>query len=126
MVVAWFGLSNHCALGVVLGQTMQVAGPNATDGEHCPHHPASSKKTPAKDGSAPCCKQLKVTKNADWLPKFSVMLLPILPAFLSSELDVVAPNAQPVPEIRDTGPPRTLLSEVVMKRCTRSNAPPLA
>lgn len=115
-IVAWFAITNHCALGAV------TALQSKTVSMHC----HGSGPVPAKDGKeqAPCCKVLK-----------AVVLAKVAAA--GNALDFIHKD-YPAPQSftgilhaemhtlgLDTGPPEALsFSESVLQRSILAHAPP--
>jgi hypothetical protein len=124
LLAAWFGASNHCALGLMAGAN---AAPRHAG---CCGHQSRLPRAPANNAPVKeCCAALQGT-----LPASEKTLAG--PLFLDHGLQAVAlwfsrfsilpePNAiEPI----ETGPPRNTQSfaELVLQRSLRSHAPPFA
>ena len=118
-IVAWFGVSNHCALGA-----LHPAGNASAIHAHCPGHPAPA--NPQNGEDMPCCKILKAVTSAKIGASANIL------AFTLKEFppvviltDVSQRHAQALE--RDTGPPGALsFSESVLQRSILAHAPPLS
>ena len=123
-IVAWFSISNHCAVGAMLAAKMQA--PMAQ--MHCHgSQPAPSKKSGEEE--MPCCKVLRATlasqgkivqvANKDFLP---------MPNWIIAQ--VIFPDEaqlRRVPEELDTGPPFAgSFAESVLQRSLLAHAPPVS
>ena len=116
-IVAWFLLSNHCALGVVV----PVSEPAA---DSCPMHSAPVKNAPAP--KTPCCKDLRAVV-AKWVAATPVV--PRLIGLRDHATEIFARPARVAIEIHglDTGPPGCLsFAESVLQESMLSHAPPLS
>jgi len=117
MVVGWFVLSNHCALGLMTSPT----GAQKVHG--CCHHGTSQPmKEPANSArSMECCKSLHAVVSEG--PQ-----LPVAPLLEGITLPAVLTAALPEPSVAAsrTGPPPDVPSftELVLHRSLRSHAPP--
>ena len=116
-ILAWFLLSNHCALGVVA----PVSEPAA---DSCPMHSAPAKKAPAP--KMPCCKDLRAV-----VAKY-VAAAAFVPRIVGEHdyvTGVFAPPLRVAIEVRgvDTGPPGYFsFAESVLQESMLSHAPPLS
>jgi hypothetical protein len=121
LLVAWFGASNHCALGALQG-----AGAVHQHAGCCCHHsriPDAPRNAPVKE----CCAALHSTlPTTEKSPAPPVTLdgdsqsVDLQPAGLS-----IRPETSKIEPI-ETGPPRAhSFAELVLQRSLRSHAPPL-
>lgn len=120
-IAVWFGLSNHCALGLALPSQESVA-PDESNG--CPMHSAPVKKKPAL--KTPCCKEVRAV-----LTKFVTAATPAYRLFRSPEYapEVFPPVRRIAIEIDglDTGPPGCVsFAELVLQESTFAHAPPIS
>ena len=119
LIVAWFFLSNHCALGVIAptgGATPETTG--------CPMHSAPAKKKPAT--KAPCCKDLRAIV-AKWVSANPMMPRPLGSCDYAGEI-LAQPIRVPL-KIGglDTGPPGCFsFAESVLQESMLSHAPPVS
>ena len=119
-IVAWFLLSNHCALGVIASPT--EAAPETTG---CPMHSAPAKKKPA--AKTPCCKEVravlaKCVKNATPFPLRFV-------GSCDYGTKVFGPSPRVTIEIDglDTGPRGSVsFAELVLQESMLAHAPPVS
>ncbi len=118
-LVAWFALSNHCALGAAVTSVESVS-----DGNGCPMHSAPASKTPA--AKAPCCKDVRaiVAKSLTANPgSLRVIALREYATQIFAEPLRVAIEI----EILDTGPPGCFsFAESVLQESMLSHAPPVS
>jgi hypothetical protein len=118
-IVAWFSISNHCALGALIAKTNLAVAPM-----HCHGSPPSpSKKSSEKE--MPCCKVLRatITSDAKIIEVASKDFLPIQ-SWIVAEL-ISADETQLSPLKLDTGPPFAgSFAESVLQRSILAHAPP--
>ena len=121
-MVAWFSISNHCALATVI-----ASGPKTSVAPmHC--HGASVPQSPPKSGDeqTPCCKALKAITIA----KLHVGTNAVdfaLKEYPTAGLVVEISQAPTQTFGLDTGPPGALsFSESVLQRSILAHAPPLS
>ena len=118
-LVAWFLLSNHCALGAVVATTdpePQMSG--------CPMHSAPAKKKPA--AKTPCCKEIRAVV-AKCVQVTALGMRPIASQDYAPEI-LLRPSGEAI-EIDglDTGPPdRFSFAELVLQESLRAHAPPVS
>jgi hypothetical protein len=115
---AWLAISNHCALGLAMGEQKPVKN-------ECPFHskPAAPAKQKQPQGS-PCCKILRATIAAK-TKKIAPAIVDLAPAdLLFTELIVFAPPKISFGfETSDTGPPgKTSFVELIGSM--QAHAPP--
>jgi hypothetical protein len=122
-LVAWFSISNHCALGGLIAATTQ----SSMAPMHCHGgQPLPSKKS--GDQKMPCCKMLPATitgeakvnqvANEDYLPTQTWVVAKIIFAD-EARLHRVAQEL-------DTGPPfAASFAESVLQQSILAHAPPL-
>lgn len=121
--VAWFSISNHCALGALVTPKTHFA----TTLMHChsSQQPAPSKKSGDED--MPCCKVLRATLTANvQTPVTQESGLAAAQRFVIAELlPLNDGQLQPLPEEVDTGPPFvSSFAELILQRSLLSHAPP--
>jgi len=118
-MVAWFSISNHCALGALIAKTQSAMAPMHCHG----NQPAPSKKSSEEE--MPCCKMLRatITSEAKIVEVASQNFLPIQ-HWIVAELISAAETQLPALEL-DTGPPFAgSFAESVLQRSLLSHAPP--
>jgi hypothetical protein len=118
-IIAWFLLSNHCALGV--SASPAEAGPEMTG---CPMHSAPTKKNPAP--KTPCCKDVRaVVAKCVGATMPGVRL--VCPCDYVPEIFQPLPRAAIEIEGLDTGPPgRVSFAELVLQESMLAHAPPVS
>ena len=119
LIVAWFLLSNHCALGVIASPG--EATPETTG---CPMHSAPAKKKPA--AKAPCCKDLRATV-AKLVSANSIAAGLTGLRDYGTKISVL--RSRDVLELKslDTGPPGCFsFAESVLQESMLSHAPPVS
>ena len=113
---AWFGISNHCALGAALPEVKAAA-------DECPFHAKKSAPARQKESTGlPCCKILRATvaSPAKNLAKAVVDLPPLVFAKL---IVLDPPKISFHSPTLDTGPPgKTSFVELIGS--LRAHAPP--
>lgn len=122
VVISWFAISNHCALGLaaVANHQTETVSQHACCASDLPVPPK-----PAKDSGAPCCKTLLATSAAP--AKFCdgrVVLLvgAVLDRTLASL--TLPPHATAAFQFLDTGPPGRTFAESVLQQSLLAHAPP--
>jgi len=118
-MVAWFSISNHCALGGLIAKTNSAVAPMHCHG----NQPAPSKKSSEEE--MPCCKMLRatITSEAKIVEVASQNFLPIQ-HWIVAELISTAETQLP-PLKLDTGPPFAgSFAESVLQRSILAHAPP--
>jgi hypothetical protein len=117
-IVAWFLLSNHCALGATVGTAdseQQMSG--------CPMHSAPQ-KTPAP--KTPCCKDVRAVV-AKCVGATMPGLRVICPRDYAPQIFRPVPRVAIQIEGLDTGPPgRVSFAELVLQESMRAHAPPVS
>jgi hypothetical protein len=119
-IVAWFSISNHCALGALITAKTQSA--------MVPMHCHGNQPSPAnKSGKEemPCCKLLRATVASETktVQALARDFLPIQ-TWIAPEL-FSAPKTLLVPLELDTGPPFAgSFAESVLQRSVLAHAPP--
>ena len=119
-IIAWFLLSNHCALGVIASSA--EARPETTG---CPMHSTPAKKKPA--AKLPCCQDVravvaKCVKNATPFPLQFV-------GVCEYSARIFGPSPRVTIEIDglDTGPPGCVsFAELVLQESVLAHAPPVS
>lgn len=118
-IAAWFGFSNHCALGV----TASTGEEPAADG--CPMHGAPAKKKPA--AKTPCCKEVRavVAKSLSKVP--TLTLRNADRADYGREIKIRPPRDATDLLGLDTGPPSFFsFAESVLQESMLAHAPPVS
>jgi hypothetical protein len=120
--VSWFGISNHCALGLAV-----VASHHAgmTANHDCCANDLPVGPKPAKDSGNPCCKTLQAT-SATPAKVFQARVGFLVCAPLDRALVIldVSPNAVAAFQFLDTGPPGQTFAESVLQKVLLAHAPP--
>jgi hypothetical protein len=119
-MVAWFSISNHCALGGLIAKTRSAVTPMHCHG----NQPTPSKKSSEEE--MPCCKMLRATLNGEArvVEVASKTFLPIRD-WIVAEL-ISATETQLSPLELDTGPPFAgSFAESVLQRSILAHAPPV-
>jgi hypothetical protein len=121
-IVAWFGITNHCALGALV--TAKTQSPLAPI--HCHgNHPSPSKKT--GDEEVPCCKMLRatVTSEAKIIQVATKDYVPIQSWIVAEIIFAQETRLHRAPQGVDTGPPfAASFAESVLQRSILAHAPP--
>jgi hypothetical protein len=120
MMVAWFAISNHCALGTLI----VFEAKTSVTAMHC----HGDRPAPAKNGDeqTPCCKVLKAVAIS------KVNLEPnaidfVLKEYPTGDLAFGIWQAHTHTLELDTGPPGAVsFSELVLQRSLLAHAPPLS
>jgi hypothetical protein len=122
-LVAWFSISNHCALGgLIAGTTQSSMAPMHCHGGQ----PLPSKKS--GDQEMPCCKMLcaTITGEAKIVQVASKDYLPIQSWIVAEIIFADEPQLHRAPQELDTGPPFAgSFAESVLQRSILAHAPPL-
>jgi hypothetical protein len=122
MGLAWFGITNHCALGGLIATETQPPMLQM----HCHgNQPSPSKKS--SDEEMPCCKVLRATLATQ--PKIiqiaSTDFLPIQSWIVAQILFANEAQLHRVTQEFDTGPPFAgTFAESVLQRSVLAHAPP--
>jgi len=121
-LVAWFSISNHCALGGLIAATAQPA--------MVPMHCHGNQPTPSKksgEEEMPCCKMLRatLTSEAKVVEVASKNFLPVERWIVADLISAAEPQLSPL-EL-DTGPPFAgSFAESVLQRSILAHAPPVS
>ena len=118
-MVAWFSISNHCAVGALSAKANSAMAPMHCHG----NQPAPSKKS--SDDEMPCCKMLRatITSEAKIVEVTSKNFVPIQD-WIVAELVSAVKTQLPSLEL-DTGPPFAgSFAESVLQRSILAHAPP--
>ena len=118
-IVAWFSISNHCAVGGLIAKTNSAVAPMHCHG----NQPTPSKKSSEEE--MPCCKMLLATLagEAKVVEVASQHFVPIQ-TWTVAELLSAAETQLPQLEL-DTGPPFAgSFAESVLQRSILAHAPP--
>ena len=122
-LVAWFSISNHCALGGLIAAKVQPA----TAPMHCHGgQPLPSKES--GDEEMPCCKMLRatITGQAKIVQVASKDYLRIQSWIVAEIIFADEPQLHRAPQELDTGPPfAASFAESVLQRSLFVHAPPL-
>jgi len=123
-IVAWFSISNHCAVGeMVAAKTQpQMAQMHCHDSQ-----PLPSKKS--GDEEMPCCKVLRATLAGQGkiVQVASKDFLPIQNWIIAQIIFADEGQLRRVPQELDTGPPFAgSFAESVLQRSILAHAPPVS
>jgi hypothetical protein len=117
-LIAWFSLSNHCALGA-------VAPVSEGASSSCPMHSSPAKKKPAT--KTPCCKDVRAVVAKGVSASAAGVRLIVVRDYTA---EVFAQRPAPVAtefENLDTGPPGWVsFAESVLQESMLSHAPPVS
>jgi len=123
-IVAWFGITNHCALG----EMVAAKTPPQMAQMHCHgNQPSPSKKT--GDEEMPCCKVLRATLAGQGkiVQVASKDFLPIQRWIVAEILFADEVQLHRATQELDTGPPFAgTFAESVLQRSILAHAPPLS
>ena len=122
-MVAWFSISNHCAVGALIANTNSVVTPTHCHG----NQPAPSKKSGEEE--MPCCKMLRATLAGDAnVVKVASQNFVLIQDWIVAELISAAePQLHRTPLELDTGPPfADSFAESVLQRSVLVHAPPVS
>ena len=120
-MVAWFSISNHCAVGALIAKTNSAVAPMHCHG----NQPAPSKKGSEED--MPCCKMLRatITSEAKIAEVATKNFVPLQDWILAELISAAEPQLSPL-EL-DTGPPFAgSFAESVLQRSILAHAPPVS
>lgn len=121
-LVAWFSISNHCALGnLVAAKTHSAMAPMHCHGGQ----PLPSKKS--GDEEMPCCKMLRatVTGEAKIIQVATKDYVPIQSWIVAEIILAHKARLHRAPQGLDTGPPfAASFAESVLQRSVLAHAPP--
>jgi hypothetical protein len=118
-MVAWFAISNHCALGAIEAHAGKPV-------PHCHDHQSSPVQPNGGDQESPCCKTLRATlatpvKAPEVQPDASLFAYD----FVSQIRAYDDRQLERVSYFADTGPPgSSTFAEMVLQRSMLSHAPP--
>ena len=118
-IVAWFSISNHCALGGLIAKTNSAVAPMHCHG----NQPTPSKKSNRDE--MPCCKILRatITGEAKVVEIASQNFVPIQTWIVAELISTSEKELSPL-EL-DTGPPFAgSFAESVLQRSILAHAPP--
>ena len=121
-VVAWFSISNHCAVGAFAALRMQPSTPM-----HC--HGNQSSPSKQSDEEMPCCKMLRATLagEAKIVQVASKDFLPIQNWIIAQVIFAEEAQLHRAPQELDTGPPFAgSFAETVLQRSLFAHAPPIS
>jgi hypothetical protein len=120
-IVAWFSISNHCAMGALIAKTNSAAAQMHCHGTQ----PAPSNKN--SEGKTPCCKVLRatMTNDAKTVQVANKDFLPIQSAIIAQVFFANEAQLHRTPLELDTGPPFAgSFAESVLQRSILAHAPP--
>jgi hypothetical protein len=118
-LVAWFALSNHCALGSVA-----ATGQPAAEMSGCPMHSSPAKKTPTT--RTPCCKDVRAIV-AKCVSANSCVARLVGSREIAREILQQPARVSNNLHILDTGPPGCFsFAESVLQESVLSHAPPIS
>jgi len=120
-MVAWFSISNHCAVGGLIAKANSAVAPMHCHGTQ----PAPSKKSSEEE--MPCCKMLRATLagEAKIVEVASKIFLPVQHWSVAELISAAEPQLSPL-EL-DTGPPFAgSFAESVLQRSILAHAPPVS
>ena len=120
-MVAWFSISNHCAVGALIAKSNSAVAPMHCHG----NQPAPSKKSSEEE--MPCCKLLRatITSEAKVIEIASKTFLPIERWIVADLVSAAEPQLSLL-EL-DTGPPFAgSFAESVLQRSILAHAPPVS
>ena len=120
-MMAWFSISNHCALGGLIAKTHSIVAPMHCHG----NQPTPSKKSSEEE--MPCCKMLRatLTSEAKVVEVATKNFLPIERWIVADLIFTAEPQLSPF-EL-DTGPPFAgSFAESVLQRSLLAHAPPVS
>jgi len=120
-MVAWFSISNHCALGGLISKTNSAVAPMHCHG----NQPTPSKKSSEEE--MPCCKILRATVSAEARP-VEVATKNFVPAQDWIVAELISAAETPLSPLElDTGPPFAgSFAESVLQRSILAHAPPVS
>jgi hypothetical protein len=117
-MVAWFSISNHCALGAIIAIETKAS----TTAMHC--HGGQPAPSKSGDEQTPCCKVLKAVTIAKVDIGANTVDF-VLKEYPAAGLVAEISQAQTQTRGLDTGPPGALsFSESVLQRSILAHAPP--
>ena len=117
-LIAWFSISNHCALAVFTS-TPDAAAIHA----HC-HGSASEPVNNNTEEEVPCCKVLRATITGS-IDVPSHQQTGVQDFVATELLSIEEDHVQPLPEEIDTGPPfASSYAELILQRSVLAHAPP--
>jgi len=119
-LLAWFSISNHCALGVLGGPKAEVAHAS------CHSSPVAPSDTPTKGESSPCCKNLRATlPTLAKVPTIGEIAAFNFDAYFARPFSFLNEFQVYLPLELDTGPPGApTFAESVLQRSILAHAPP--
>jgi len=119
-LVAWFSISNHCALGALESPKLVAVHPSCHGGAAAPA------KLPAKGEAAPCCKSLRALLAKSHQPVIQNYFAGSFLAWVSAALVSYEQFHRWQSSELDTGPPfNESFAESVLQRSILAHAPPV-
>jgi hypothetical protein len=119
-LVAWFSISNHCALGALESSKLVAVHASCHGGAPAPA------KLPAKGDAAPCCKLLRATVAKSDQPLIQNYFSGSVQAWVSAALALAEQLHWRQSFELDTGPPFSeSFAESVLQRSILAHAPPV-
>ena len=117
-LVAWFSISNHCALGALESPKLVAA--------HASCHGGAPAKLPAKGEAAPCCKLLRALLAKSHQPVIQNYFTGSFLVWVSAALVSYEQFHRRQSFELDTGPPfNESFAESVLQRSILAHAPPV-
>jgi hypothetical protein len=118
-LIAWFGVSNHCALDAIARQK------TASVGDCCPFHSHPIKPQNQKQSDAqPCCKILRAIV-ANSAKDSARLVIDHLDSPFAKLVVVARPKISFTSVALDTGPPGAFsFAQLILQRSFRAHAPP--
>jgi hypothetical protein len=122
-LMAWFSISNHCALGALVA----VNTKSATGAMHC-HSDQPSPANNSDQKQTPCCKLLRATlAKTNISPTWDASAFVLQQYFVASLLFADQLRHASSLEELDTGPPFAVsFAESVLQHSVLAHAPPLS
>ena len=119
-LVAWFSISNHCALGALESSKLVAVHASCHGGAPVPE------KVPAKGEAAPCCKLLRALLAKSHQPVIQNYFTGSFLAWISAALVSYEQFHRWQSSELDTGPPfNESFAESVLQRSILAHAPPV-
>jgi hypothetical protein len=121
-LLAWFSISNHCALGALGGPKAEVAHAS------CHGSPVAPSDTPTKGESSPCCKNLRATlPTLAKVPTIGEIAAFNFDAYFARPFSFLSEFQVYLLLELDTGPPGApTFAESVLQRSILAHAPPVS
>ncbi len=124
-IVAWLSISNHCAIGGLIGPKTQ----SSVTIMHCHNNQTSPSKKSGNEEEMPCCKILRatITDAAKLVQATNKNLLPIQSWIVAEIIFADEAVLHLTSQELDTGPPfAASFTESVLQRSILAHAPPVS